>query len=162
MLWFKFYFYTLPQNLIFPSLCLSGVYIISSNGSRKFTSSLKWHQNNIKSFFWQGRYECRNMSIPLRRDSAFDEGEVRKRSHDSLFIQAQHSKSPLFQNISKARELHSSFPSLPGQTKIKGPCRQRSALLRLSLLSHLLFAYCHSRSKEMRTLRCVTVAAFVF
>lgn len=49
------------------------------------------------------------MSIPLRRESAFDEGEVRRQSRDSLFIQVQYSKSPLLQNISNAQELHSSF-----------------------------------------------------
>lgn len=82
----------------------------------------------------------RKHEYPFKKESAFDEGKVRKRSHDSLFIQVPYSKSPLFQNIFKARELHSSFKSLPGQTKIEGPCRQRLALFWLSLLK--LFAFC--------------------
>ena len=35
--------------------------------SRHFTSSLKWHQNNIKLVFGHGKYEFRNMSIPSKK-----------------------------------------------------------------------------------------------
>lgn len=50
---------------------LSRINIMSSNGSRNFTSFIKWHQNNIKSLFWQGKYEFRNMSIPFKKGTSF-------------------------------------------------------------------------------------------
>lgn len=48
---------------------------------------------------------------PFKKGIAFDEGEVRRQSRDSLFIQVQYSNWPLLQNISHAQELYSSFQS---------------------------------------------------
>lgn len=129
---------------------ISGIYIISSNGSRNFTSFLKWHENNIKSLFWQRKYEFRNMSIPFEKGIGFWwRGSEEAISWLCLFRCS--TVNCLCSRISAVLVgCTAHFKANPGRSKV----RADSILLYFGFPSwcHSFFAYYHSRSKEIRTL----------